>query len=92
MRMVQIQPQTALAALPAVAIDCETTGLDWRSARMVQLAAVALTEGRIDTEGAFNRLINPGIAIPAASSAIHGLTDESVAGAASFADRTQFAF
>ena len=69
---------TALAALPAVALDLETTSLDVAEGRIVQIGAVAmrgpvvLGEPRIDTR------VAPGIPIPAASTGIHGIADADV--------------
>lgn len=77
-------PFTALSALDAVAIDCETTGLDARSARIVQLAAVHILGGAVAPDAAFDRLVDPGVPIPPATSKIHGIIDEHVRGAPAF--------
>ena len=69
---------TALAALPAVALDLETTGLDVVEGRIVQIGAVAmrgpvvLSEPRIDTR------VAAGVPIPPASTRIHGIADADV--------------
>jgi CBS domain-containing protein len=76
---------TPLIALDAVVIDIETTGLDARKARVVELAAVQLTDGRLDTGDPFRRLVNPGEPIPPAASAIHRIEDQAVADAPRFA-------
>ena len=70
---------TPLASLDAVAIDSETTSLDTSVARIVELAAVALRGGN-----RYETLVDPGVAIPAASSKVHGITAETVAGAPRF--------
>lgn len=56
-------------------LDTETTGLD-AGAQICQIAA-------IDQDGSclFNSLVKPTIAIPAAASQIHGITDDLVANA-----------
>jgi DNA polymerase-3 subunit epsilon/CBS domain-containing protein len=77
---------TPLIALDAVALDTETTGLDARTARLVQVAALPLAAGRLRPADRFERLVNPGIPIPESSIAIHGITDARVAGAPSFPD------
>lgn len=77
-------PFAALAALDAVAIDCETTRLDARSARIVQIAAVEISEGAVKHEGAFDRLVDPGLPIPPETTKIHGITDAMVKGAPPF--------
>ena len=78
--------RTGLSALPlalvqAVVMDTETTGLNTASDRVVEIAAVRITDGRADPASAFQVLVNPGIAIPASSTAIHTITDADVAGA-----------
>ena len=70
---------------PFVAIDVETTGLDSDpTARVVELAAVRFVGGVV-VDG-YSTRINPGIPIPAEAIAIHGITDEDVRAAPSFAD------
>ncbi|MDP3898182.1 MAG: 3'-5' exonuclease, partial [Mesorhizobium sp.] len=71
---------TPLAALDAVAIDTETTGLDTSTARIIEIGAVALKGG-----AAFETLVDPGVPVPARSSAVHGITDATIAGAPGFA-------
>ncbi len=82
--MTAVLPQAALAAIEAVAIDCETTGLDARSARIIQLGAVRIRGGGLVSAGSFDQIIDPGISIPAETTAIHGLTDEAVRGQPKF--------
>ena len=77
---------TALAALPALALDLETTGLDVRTDRIVQAAAVTLVGPRIAAEPGLNRLVDPGVPIPAESTRIHGIDAATVAGAPRFAE------
>lgn len=76
---------TALAALPAVVLDLETTGLDVTRERVVQVGAVAMVGGKILEKPRLDQLINPGIPIPPSATRIHGLTDGDVAGAPDFA-------
>jgi len=77
-----------LHAIPVVAMDTETTGLDVKTDRVVEIAAVRLKGGGQDAaDGAAPRyaaLVDPGVPIPPASTAIHSLTDDEVAGAAAF--------
>ncbi|MGI9336567.1 MAG: DUF294 nucleotidyltransferase-like domain-containing protein [Gammaproteobacteria bacterium] len=82
---------TPLTSLPAVVIDTETTGLDADKARVVQIAGVrirgGIVEGATPPSGdAYDRLVNPGIEIPPASTAIHGIADVHVASAPAFAE------
>ncbi len=61
---------------PIAFIDLETTGVDLCNDRIVEIAIVKLqTDGSRQTK---TLLINPGMPIPAESSAIHGITDDKV--------------
>lgn len=75
-----------LAALEAVAIDTETTGLDTARARIIQLAGIGIELGRVKPDEAFETLIDPGEPIPEASREIHGIRDGDVRGAPAFPD------
>ena len=76
-----------LLSLDAVVIDTETTGLDPRQARVVELAGVRLSAGKPVADGAFRQLLRPaGQPIPAETTRIHGIDDAMVAGAPLFAD------
>ncbi|PPD14679.1 MAG: DNA polymerase III subunit epsilon [Methylobacterium sp.] len=75
-----------LLALDAVVFDTETTGLDPGQARLLQIGAVRLVAGHLDETTTFETKVNPGIAIPPASTAIHGLGDGDVAQAPGFPD------
>jgi DNA polymerase-3 subunit epsilon/CBS domain-containing protein len=77
---------TPLIALDAVALDTETTGLDARTARIVQVAALPLAGGSVRPDDRFERLVNPGVPIPAAAVAVHGITDAKVADAPPFGE------
>lgn len=74
-----------LSALDAVAIDTETTGLDARTARLVQYGAVRLRGADVFTDQQFETLVNPGVPIPAATTAVHGIADSDVSDAPPFA-------
>ena len=75
---------TPLGSVAGVAFDTETTGLDARSARLLQIGAVKLSGSAIEPGARFERLINPGVPIPKSASAIHGIADADVAGAPPF--------
>jgi DNA polymerase-3 subunit epsilon/CBS domain-containing protein len=75
-----------LIAVDAVVLDTETTGLDPLKARIVQIGAVGIRHGVVDAGPPFMRLVDPGVPIPAAVTAIHGIGDADVAGAAAFAE------
>ena len=72
-----------LAVLPAVVLDTETTGLDTTQDRIVEIAAVRL-EGTTEPVDRFARLLDPGVAIPASATGIHGIADADVEGAERF--------
>ncbi len=74
-------PFSPLNALAVVALDTETTALDLANARLVQIGAVRLGGDGDATGKVFSSLIDPGIPIPPASTEIHGITDDDVAGA-----------
>ena len=76
---------TALAALPALALDLETTGLNPKSDRIVQLAAITMLGPRILESPRLERTVNPGVPVPAVATRIHGLNDKALSGAPSFA-------
>lgn len=75
---------TPLLSLDAVVVDTETTGLDARSARLVQVGAIRIFGPEVLAGERFECLVNPGIPIPAATTAIHGITDERVRAAPRF--------
>ncbi|MGE0231100.1 MAG: DUF294 nucleotidyltransferase-like domain-containing protein [Flavobacteriaceae bacterium] len=75
---------TPLISIDAVSLDTETTGLDTRSARLIQIGALAIHEGVIDAGETFETLVNPGIPIPPASTAVHHIDDAMVADSPAF--------
>jgi DNA polymerase-3 subunit epsilon/CBS domain-containing protein len=76
---------TPLRSLTAVALDTETTSLDVHHARILEIGAIAILKGRLVLERHFTSLVNPQAAIPPESVAIHGITDDAVKSAGSFA-------
>ena len=79
-----VSEATPLEDLPALVLDTETTGLDVAADRIVSVGAVRLHGGRIYRSTSFDRLVDPGMPIPPRSTAVHGITDAMVAGAAGF--------
>ena len=64
--------------------DTETTGLDTECDDVVQIAGVRIVRDRYVRGDTFNSLVEPGRPIPAASTKVHGITDEQVQGAPKF--------
>jgi len=77
-----LTPTLSLARCPAISLDLETTGLNVRTDRIVQIGAVNL---KASSEPIIDSLINPGRPIPAQATEIHGITSEAITGAPSFA-------
>ena len=67
---------------PLIVFDTETTGTNPRSDRVIEIACIKVhPDGRTEQ---WIRRINPGIPIPAGSTAIHGMHDADVASAPRF--------
>ena len=68
-----------------IVLDTETTGLDPKSHRIVELACIELVN-HLPTGAKLHKLINPEMDIPAESAAIHGITNAKVKDAPVFAE------
>jgi CBS domain-containing protein len=84
-----LSPGANLLTVPAVAVDTETTGLDPRAARIIELAAVRIDRGHIVKDETFSCLVNPGISVPEESRRIHGIETADLADATSFSEAGQ---
>lgn len=84
-RSIQVTAETPLSALPLVAVDTETTGLDTGRDRIVSIGAVRLQGNRLVRSGPLNLLLNPGRPIPSRTIAVHGISNSMVADAPQFA-------
>ena len=69
-----------------IVFDTETTGLDWRDERIIELGGVELVN-RFPTGRTFHRYLNPqGRGIDPEAQAIHGITAADLADKPTFAD------
>ena len=78
------EPNRAWQELPLVIIDFETTGTDSAEDRILEVGLVAFERGEVVFREGL--LVNPGIPVPEESRAVHGIGDEELAGAPSFAE------
>ena len=77
----------SLFSFDAVVIDIETTGLDPRKARVIELAGVRLSGGKLIANDSFRQLVRPGDeSIPAMTTRIHAIDDAMVVDAPLFMD------
>ena len=70
---------------PLVVFDIESTGVSPRKDRIIELAAVKVSEDGAEETRTW--LLNPTIPIPPETSAIHGITDDIVKDCPTFADK-----
>lgn len=77
--------QQAKEIIPAefVAFDVETTGLDFKNDRIIEIGAVKFKHGEITEE--FTSFINPGIPIPSVITDLTGIVESDLAAAPAFA-------
>ncbi|MBM3982485.1 MAG: 3'-5' exonuclease [Planctomycetes bacterium] len=68
---------------PLAVLDLETTGVDPAADRIVEMAVLTLLPG--GKHELFHQRLNPGVPIPPAASAVHGITDTDVIGSPTFA-------
>ena len=72
---------------PLVFFDLETTGLNLKTDRIIELAFIKITPQGDVMERV--RRFNPGMPIPPEATAVHGITDADVADEASFCQRAR---
>ncbi len=70
---------------PLVVFDIESTGVNPRQDRIIELAAIRVEPDGTETSKCW--LLNPGVKIPPETTAIHGITDEIVKDCPTFADK-----
>ena len=79
----EFEPGSSWQEIPLVVIDFETTGRDAETDRVIEIGLVTFEGGRVTSREGL--LVNPGIPVPEESRAVHGITDEELAGAPDFA-------
>jgi DNA polymerase-3 subunit epsilon len=72
---------------PLIFFDLETTGINIASDRIVEISYLKITPAGEETSKTI--LVNPGIPIPIETTKIHGITDEDVKDAPTFAEIAQ---
>ena len=70
---------------PLIVFDIESTGVNARQDRIIELAAIRIEPDGTETEKCW--LLNPGVPIPPETTAIHGISDEMVKDCPVFADK-----
>lgn len=75
---------TPLLSLTAVSLDTEATSLDVKTSRIIEVGAIGLVNGAVRGSLSFESFVNPGVAIPAGATAVHGIRDRDLAGAPAF--------
>ena len=80
---VPVAPVPALVLPDFVAIDVETTGLDFAHDRVIEIGAIKFIGGKPGAE--FSSLVNPGVPLPALITELTGITGNDVAAAPAFA-------
>jgi ATP-dependent DNA helicase DinG len=76
-------PAPATVLPDFVALDVETTGLDFAHDRIIEIGAVKFTGGKPGAE--YSSLVNPGVPLPAVITELTGITGDEVAAAPAFA-------
>jgi DNA polymerase-3 subunit epsilon len=79
----EFEPGSAWEDIPFVVVDFETTGRDAVTDRVIEIGLVTFEKGKVTRRESL--LVNPGIPVPEESRAVHGITDEELAGAPDFA-------
>lgn len=78
----EFEPGSSWEDIPVVVIDFETTGRDPETDRVIEIGLVTFIKGKLQQRESL--LVNPGIPVPEESRAVHGITDEELAGAPDF--------
>lgn len=77
---------TPLVALRAAALDTETTGLDVRKARLIEIGVAPIEGGALRPEHGLSQLVDCGEPVPEGATAVHGISTSDLAGQPAFRD------
>ncbi len=80
----EFEAARAWTGIPLAIIDFETTGTNPEVDRIIEIGIVGFDAGEVTFREGL--LVQPGIPIPEESRAVHGITDEELEGAPSFAE------
>lgn len=83
-RFPRLQALAERTGRPITALDLETTGLSTTQSGVVQVGLVTVKPG-VPTRGLVG-FVNPQMTIPPDASAVHGITDDQIAGASPFSE------
>lgn len=72
----EFPPETPITDVPLVAVDTETTGRDYETDRIVEIACVLYRNNQVVSRESW--LIHPGCPIAPEAVQVHGITDEKV--------------
>ena len=78
----EFEPGSTWEDIPFVVVDFETTGRDPEADRVIEIGLVTFAGGGVAQRESL--LVNPGVPVPEDSRAVHGITDEELAGAPDF--------
>lgn len=81
-----INSLTPLIAIEAVAVDTETTGIDARTASVIEIGAVRIVGGVLRPEESYRCLVRPERRIDPAAIRVHGIDEAQVRDAPAFAE------
>jgi DNA polymerase-3 subunit epsilon len=86
-QLAYINGLAAASGRPIACIDIESTGVNPTVDRIVELSVTKIYGNTVTLAGAQSKtwLINPGVLIPDSATEVHGITNEEVASAGSFA-------
>ena len=79
-----LDPRGEWARMPLVVLDVETTGLDPENDRVIEIGVVLVDDGQV--VDALSWLVQPGIPVPKEALEVHGITDDELRTAPSFAE------